>query len=184
MSACVDTMTECADTTEYNSPVCATVHTLNDKWVLYNHLPSVKDWTIRGYNVIMDHIDTVEKVVMLNRALPDNLVKYSMLFYMREGITPLWEDEKNKNGGCFSYKVVNKHVMQVWRQMMYLVSGETLASDPSYNEVINGITISPKKNFCIMKIWLSDTKHQDPQVITNIEYLTKHGSMFKRHGDS
>jgi hypothetical protein len=90
----------------------------------------------------------------------------------------------NTNGGCFSYKVVNKHVVQVWRHMMYLVCGETLASNEDYSKCINGITISPKKNFCILKIWLADSKHQDPQMISQIDNLTKHGVMFKRHGES
>ena len=181
MTACFETMS--VETNKINPPIC-TMRSLNDKWVLYNHLPSVKDWTINGYNVIMTDIDTVEKVVALNRALPDNMVKHSMMFYMRKGITPLWEDVMNKDGGCFSYKVINKHVLQVWRQMMYLISGESLALNSSYNAHINGITISPKKNFCIIKIWLSDTTHQDPQMIANIDNLTKHGSMFKKHGDS
>ena len=166
-----------------NQSIC-TSHALNDKWVLYNHLPSEKDWTLSGYTVIMDNVDTVEKAVSINRALPDNMIKFSMLFYMRSGVTPMWEDERNKNGGCFSYKVINKHVIQVWRHMMYLVSGESLGLNRDYNDCINGITISPKKNFCIIKIWLRDANHQDPKMIANIENLTKHGSMFKRHGES
>lgn len=168
---------------EHPKTICFS-RSLNDKWVLYNHLPSVKDWTINGYSKVMEDIDTVEKVVSLNKAMPDNIVKYSMLFFMRKGITPLWEDEINKNGGCFSYKVSNKNVLQVWRHMMYKVAGETLGIDEEYSKAINGITISPKKNFCILKIWLKDNEHQDPLMISNIDNLTKHGSMFKRHGDS
>jgi hypothetical protein len=179
-------MSVCCETTAAylpSSTICNS-HNLNDKWILYNHLPSVKDWTIEGYNIIMKDIDTVEKVITLNRNLPDNMIKYSMLFYMRNGISPLWEDKNNKSGGCFSYKVLNKHVVQVWKNMVYLISGETLAEDESYMNAINGITISPKKNFCIIKIWIKDTKHQDTQMITNIEHLTKHGSMFKLHNDN
>ena len=179
MDICCEISTDSIDP----NTVCSSYHQLNDKWVLYNHLPSVKDWTINGYNIIMSNIDTIEKMITLNRALPENMIKYSMLFYMRKGVSPLWEDPANKGGGCFSYKVLNKHVIQVWRQMMYLTSGESLALDPSYNKSVNGITISPKKNFCIIKIWLKDTEHQNPQLINNIEHLTKHGSMFKRHGD-
>jgi hypothetical protein len=67
---------------------------------------------------------------------------------------------------------------------MYLVSGESLGVNDSYNKCINGITISPKKNFCIIKIWLTDSKHQDPQMISQVENLTKHGVMFKKHGET
>jgi hypothetical protein len=176
MSTCVDTWSP------KQSTICSS-HNLKDKWVLYNHLPSERDWTLSGYSVILDDIDTVENTIAINRSLTDNIVKYSMIFFMRKGITPMWEDEKNKSGGCFSYKVINKHVIQVWRHMMYMVAGETLGLRNDYNDCINGITISPKKNFCIIKIWLKDANHQDPKMIANIENLTKHGSMFKRHGE-
>jgi hypothetical protein len=151
---------------------------LNDKWVLYHHLPSDKNWTLSGYTVIIKDMDTVEKTISINELLPDIIVKYSMLFLMRSGISPLWEDPKNACGGNFSYKVVNKHVHEVWKQMFYLLCGESLCIDPKYNPYINGITISPKKNFCILKIWLSTKKYQDPSIITPIPNLTKHGAVF------
>ena len=181
MSSCVETAV--LEKQISISSIC-TENILNDKWVLYHHLPSDKNWTIQGYVVLCDQVDTVEKVVSINSLLPDNMVKYSMLFFMRNNISPLWEDPMNKNGGCFSYKVVNKHVVQVWRHMMYLVCGETLSTNENYNKCINGITISPKKNFCILKIWLADSKHQDPQMISQIDNLTKHGVMFKKHGET
>jgi len=159
-------------------------HKLNDKWILYHHLPTDKNWTLSGYHVLCDTVDSVEVVISLNKALPDNMIKFSMLFFMRNGITPLWEDPQNKSGGCFSYKVVNKHVVQVWRHMMYLVAGETLGLNQNYSESINGITISPKKNFCILKIWLKNNNNKDPQYIAIIENLTKHGAMFKTHGET
>jgi hypothetical protein len=67
--------------------------------------------------------------------------------------------------------------------MMYLVAGESLGLNADYSEAINGITISPKKNFCILKIWLKDNNHKDPQSIAMIDNLTKHGVMFKTHGE-
>jgi hypothetical protein len=172
-------------TTESSSHSTSTAtHQLEDTWVLYHHLPTEKDWTLSGYTVLHDEINTVEKTISLNQLLTDNIIKFSMLFFMRKGITPLWEDPANRTGGCFSYKVVNKHVVQVWRHMMFHAAGETLAKKDSYNNCINGITISPKKNFCIIKIWLRNNENQDPNQITMIDNLTKHGVMFKLHGDS
>lgn len=156
---------------------------LNDKWVLYNHLPSDKNWTLSGYKEIMHGIDTFEKLISINEFLPEKMIKYSMLFLMRQTITPLWEDPLNCQGGCFSYKVINKYVEQVWKQMVYRLCGESLAMDPKHAEHINGITISPKKNFCIIKIWLKSKQFQDPQIIDNIEFLTKNGVMFKSHSE-
>lgn len=160
-----------------------TLTMLNDKWVLYYHLPSDKNWTLSAYTVIMDSIDDTNKVISINETISDNVVKLSMLFLMRNGVSPLWEDPLNVNGGCFSYKVVNKYVHDVWKSMVYLLCGGTLCVDTKHFSSINGITISPKKNFCIIKIWLNTTKIQDPGVITPIANLTTHGSMFKKHGN-
>jgi hypothetical protein len=104
-----------------------------------------------------------------------------MLFVMREGITPMWEDSRNRNGGCFSYKVLNKHVPEVWKNLFYLLCGEALCEDIDDMKHMNGITISPKKNFCIIKIWLDISELQDPNVIININNLSKQGCLFKRH---
>lgn len=159
-------------------------HSLNDKWVLYHHLPSDKDWTLNGYTILSNSIDTVEHAIGINNALTENMIKFSMLFLMRENVSPLWEDENNKNGGCFSYKVINKHVVQVWRDIMYLTTGDSLGLNRDYTNTINGITISPKKNFCIVKIWLRDSNHQDPQMIASVDNLTRHGVIFKKHGET
>ena len=160
-----------------------TFHKLNNKWTLWAHLPHDTDWSLKSYKTIYD-VDTVEKAVVLFETFPEQMVKNCMLFVMKENIQPIWEDPKNRTGGCFSYKVGNKTVANTWKYLAYALVGETLAIDPKHNAIINGITISPKKNFCIIKIWIKDTKHQDTQMITNIEHLTKHGSMFKLHNDN
>ena len=159
-------------------PMSQSLHALNDKWVLYHHLPSDKDWTLSGYAVLDKDICTVEHLCSLKDALPEKMIKYSMLFFMRNEIKPLWEDPKNRTGGCFSYKVFNKHVEQVWRDMMCLVAGERIVVEDVDNMCINGITISPKKNFCIVKIWICDLDHQDPKIIAHVDNLMRHGSVF------
>ena len=156
-------------------------HNLHGKWDLYYHLPHNKNWELSGYTIIMSSMDTAEKVISLNETISENIVKNCMLFVMREGITPMWEDPKNRNGGCFSYKVVNKLVVEVWKTLFYLLCGETLCVDSKYNKHINGITISPKKNFCIIKIWLDSSQYQDPNIITPIPNLLKQGCLFKKH---
>ena len=156
-------------------------HLLHDKWDLYYHLPHDKNWDLKSYTVVMDTIDSVEKVILINDMFSENIVKNCMLFTMRSGITPMWEDPRNRNGGCFSYKVINKQVHEVWKNLFYLLCGETLCVDSIHNKHINGITISPKKNFCIIKIWLDTSLYQDPNMIVEIPNLTKNGCLFKQH---
>jgi len=156
-------------------------HNLNDKWDLYYHLPHDKNWDLSGYTIIMNAIDTAEKVILLNETIQENVVKNCMLFVMRSGITPMWEDPKNRNGGCFSYKVINKQVHEVWKHLFFLLCGESLCSEKNVNKHVNGITISPKKNFCIIKIWLDTSNYQDPNVISDVPFLSKNGCLFKKH---
>ena len=85
----------------------STQRRLLGKWDLYYHLPHDKSWDLSSYKSIMSKISTVEETIAINESLPENVVKYSMLFAMRAGITPMWEDPKNRSGGCFSFKVIN-----------------------------------------------------------------------------
>lgn len=156
-------------------------HSLLGKWNLYYHLPQDKSWDLTSYSIIMSSIDSLEQVILLNDGMNENIIKNCMLFVMREGITPMWEDPKNRNGGCFSYKVVNKVVPEVWRALFLLLCGETICIEKEHNKHVNGITISPKKNFCIIKIWLDSSMLQDPNIITNVANLMKQGCLFKKH---
>jgi hypothetical protein len=156
-------------------------NSLIGKWDLYYHLPHDKSWDISSYKKIMSDIDTVEKLIAINEIINEKIIKHCMLFVMRNGITPMWEDPKNRNGGCFSFKVINKQVYSVWKTLFYLVCGETICTKVEYNKIINGITISPKKNFCIVKIWLDTCKIQDPNIIVSLPNLVKQGCLFKKH---
>jgi len=155
------------------------IHKYQSEWILWNHLSNDDRWSFDSYNKITT-IKSMEDALMLFENFPENIIKNSMLFLMRQGIKPMWEDDNNKNGGCFSYKVNNKLVNDLWKKMAYVLMGETLAS-PEINKLITGITISPKKNFCIIKIWLSTCKYDNPDIIQNFESLNKIGCLFKKH---
>ena len=102
-----------------------------------------------------------------------------MLFLMLDGVNPTWEDPRNAKGGCFSYKISNNSVPDVWRKLSYTLVGESIIGN-KYNNNITGITISPKKNFCIMKIWMSDCNNQDPTTINYFNGIDSRGCLFKK----
>lgn len=156
-------------------------HPTINKWTLWAHLPHDIDWTINSYKNIIT-ISSIEEMITITETIPDTLVKNCMLFIMKENITPVWEDPLNRNGGCFSYKVVNKNVYEVWRDLTYSLIGETISSTDSFVDSVTGITISPKKNFCIIKIWMTDCNNQNPAIVTSdIKGLTAQGCIFKKH---
>jgi hypothetical protein len=100
---------------------------------------------------------------------------------MRKGINPIWEDPKNRNGGCFSYKVLNKNVSKSWSELTYRIIGDSISNNASFVKSVTGITISPKKNFCIIKIWMSNCDHQNPANVAPVKGLQTQGCLFKKH---
>jgi len=154
---------------------------LADKWNLYYHLPQDKSWELSSYKTVMVDINRADTLLSLVNGVSHNIIKYCMLFVMRKGITPMWEDKLNRNGGCFSYKVPNKTVPEVWNALFLSLCGESLTVLPTNSKLVNGITVSPKKNFCVVKIWMRDCTVQDPEAIIDIPGLPRQGCLFKNH---
>ena len=152
---------------------------LDSNWNFYIHLQNDDNWDYSGYHKIIT-LDTVEKAVLLNEELSFELIKKTMLFVMRENIKPMWEDIDNQNGGGFSFKVHNKNIEHVWKKLFFLLMGENLTSKVNF-ENINGISLSPKKSFCIVKIWMKNCKLINPTIFQDIEYMDKNGCIFKKH---
>lgn len=155
-------------------------HETYDKWSLYAHLPHNSDWSLESYKLIMT-IETLEQLVSLLSYIPENVVKTCMLFFMRNQIKPVWEDDANLSGGSFSFKVQNKQVVETWNKMCYVIASENMTSNENIMGKINGITISPKKQFCIIKIWMSDCDNKESSIFDKLYFLEKKDAIFKKH---
>jgi translation initiation factor 4E len=142
---------------------------------LYAHLPYDTDWTINSYKTIHT-FKTADELINLYNKIPDEIVKNCMLFLMKNDIKPMWEDVNNKNGGSFSFRIENNKILDKWFLISYLFLNNKLISS---NSIINGITISPKKNFNILKIWVSNCKNKDINTINHIVNIP--GGIFKKH---
>ena len=153
---------------------------LNDTWACWAHLPHDTDWSVKSYKPLCD-ISTVEDTCGFIQHVPDGMIQNCMLFVMRKGIDPLWEHPRNRKGGSFSYKVDTGNIVTAWKELVCRLAGETLICTDEAAATINGITISPKRNFCIVKIWLSTCNHQNPRIIDTMKHITPVGCLFKRH---
>jgi hypothetical protein len=153
---------------------------LFDKWTYWAHLPHDTDWSDSSYKRVLS-FNTLEAIIALNESVPEDMIKNCMLFVMRQDIKPIWEDTKNRNGGCFSYKVPNNRVYSAWKALSYHLVGESLTNDKRLEGFINGITISPKKSFCIIKIWLANCLIQNAKKIVPIDNLDSDGVLFRKH---
>lgn len=82
-----------------------------------------------------------------------------MFFFMLDGIRPLWDASENDKGGAWSKKVDASETHAVFVDcMVHCIAGQMLKSN---NEVIAGVTLSPKGHFHIVKIWNLTTTVSD-----------------------
>ena len=77
---------------------------LNSKWTLWYHHQK-DNWKLEGYRKIFT-IETINDYWSLfkNLHIIGGISKLQY-FFMREDVTPLWEDPKNRYGGCWSIKI-------------------------------------------------------------------------------
>lgn len=153
---------------------------LNDNWQFYLHLYETDDWSIESYTNIMK-VSTIEEAILLNDEINYDLIKKTMIFVMKKDILPIWEDHNNKNGGCFSYKILNKDIEVVWGNVYYSLLGRTITKKIEDYDYINGITLSPKKKFCILKIWMKDCTKVTPNIFIDINEMNSSGCIFRKH---
>jgi hypothetical protein len=134
---------------------------LNDIWCVYFHDPYDFNWNIKSYHMITQ-ISSVEDFIDVYRTFFD-LFQNGMFFIMREHITPRWEDENNKNGGCISFKIPKTEMKEKLFETCCKCLGETMGKNKDFSMNINGISICPKRNYHIIRLWLRDNKYSSSE---------------------
>ena len=154
---------------------------LNDKFKLYFHDPNSYDWEMNSY-INLFEMKTIEEFWIIDSLIKDK-VHLGMFFIMKNNIFPLWDNEDNINGCSFSLKILKKEAKIYWSKICILLLSNNITKEEHIDlyEKINGISISPKKNFCIIKIWLANCENNNPNIICDIENLPKMGCLFKKH---
>lgn len=129
---------------------------LNDIWTVYFHDPYDTNWNMNSY-IRIGSISSVEEFWQHYLMMKSNIHK-AMFFIMRDYVFPMWDDSSNINGGCLSIKVLKENMSEFWEDLCKKMLGETLLKKEHSDkwDVVNGISTSPKKHFCIIKIWLKD----------------------------
>ena len=148
-------------------------HPLHSTWILYYHNPMSNKWDDASYKKVSS-FNTIQTFCALYKMLDFKCNYQGMFFLMRDKIKPIWEDESNKSGGCWSFKVSLEHFYSVWRHLSALLIGESLSTVPL---LLNGISVSPKRGFCIIKVWNNDAKMNKTSLLRlqNIIHLEDNG---------
>ena len=133
------------------------MHWLQDVWTFYFHDPEDASWNLDSYRRLGD-VASVEDFWDVHGALAQH-ARTGMLFVMREHVFPCWDDVHNIDGGCISIKVPTENVVASWEELLKRAVGETSMVAPGDWRSLNGVSVSPKRGFCIIKLWLADIEH-------------------------
>jgi len=155
---------------------------LNDSWCIYFHDPFDKNWDESSY-IKIGIISSTHDAFNMLRSI-HNYSDKGMFFIMREHIFPEWNNDNNKDGGAFSLKVLKENINTFFEDIVLKLLGETILHESKQYlwETINGISISPKKNFCIIKIWIKEHEKITHDDISLLKDSYNGTIMYAKHG--
>ena len=150
---------------------------LKNKWVLWYHSLKNKSWDNNSYVKVIE-IKSLLDYKLLEDVMRINHLQNGMFFLMKNDIFPTWEDPKNRMGGCISFKYDN-NILNEWLKILLLCITEELSD---YNKEINGLSISPKKEFNILKVWIKDDSKNYKTLVKEYEpFIKLDKCMYKKH---
>lgn len=124
-------------------------------WTLYFHSPEENKWTLNTF-ISLGTMRTWRDFWSVIDALRMDTINESMFFLMHDPIPPLWESHHNIHGGCYSFRCPKKDAADAFINYMIAAMIGKITIDP--NNVVNGLTISPKRGFSIIKVWNTNQK--------------------------
>ena len=164
---------------------------LHDVWTYYFHDPRDTNWTFESYKRIGD-VSTMQDFWGMQAAIQPFL-KDSMFFVMREYVYPCWDDPNNLQGGCLSLKVPQSQLGALWLHITQHLHGETLIHRGQFDgqrtpsldldAQLNGVSVSPKRSFSIVKLWLR-THHLSDRKCFNIPSTYTSEVLYKANSES
>lgn len=123
-------------------------------WVLWYHDPENRDYSLKSYIMIAE-FTTPQEFWSVVDSIPKEAWECGMFFFMKRGIPPLWDDPINENGGAWSKKIEATQAHTGFIDLMvHCLTDELLTKR---KETLVGLSISPKGQFHIIKIWNTDT---------------------------
>ena len=152
---------------------------LKNKWTLWYHSINNKEWTNDSYVKVIE-LRTLLDYKLLENIFRINHLQNGMFFIMKNDIFPTWEDPNNRLGGCISFKYDN-NILKEFLKLLLLCITHNLSTEENINE-INGLSISPKKEFNIVKIWTKNYDKNHNEIVKEYEpFIKLDKSIYKKH---
>jgi hypothetical protein len=154
---------------------------LKNDWVLWFHKVNDNNWSLDSYSKVFE-IKTYFDILFILNEIKN--ISSGMFFIMKDGISPIYEDSKNINGGYWSMRITKKDSFEIWEKIIYFMCIDTITIDDKYEININGLSISPKINNCIFKIWTSNYKEMKTKYMrTDLEFINWNDTFYLEHSD-
>jgi len=154
---------------------------LQTSWILWNHKLNDNNWKNNSYKNIFE-INNLYDYKFLENIMTLQNLQNTMFFLMRKDIFPTWEDPDNRDGCCASFKVPLKDIRNIWIQLVIDIISENIHIDKNKYDVINGISIAPKKEFNIIKIWFkTDIQNINKSIRLYDHYINVENCRLKKH---
>ena len=154
---------------------------INNSWSLWIHELNNKNWDNQSYKKIFD-CENLYDYNILKKTIKTQNLQNCMYFFMREDIIPMWEDPENRLGCCISFKVPLKDIKSEWDKLLLKIISEDIHINIDDFNKLNGISISPKKEFNNIKLWYREEVKSLESVINGYEnYVTNSNSRIKKH---
>lgn len=137
-------------------PSALAIHAIpTGSWTVYFHELEDKSWTADSYKRIQV-VNSWEALGAVLRELGPQKSLSGLLRIMRGDVSPLWENKVNIRGGSYCLKISRRNALEVFNRYVAAAALGQAAKDPA-NEIV-GVTISPKRGTCIIKIWNLNAK--------------------------
>jgi hypothetical protein len=149
---------------------------LKNNWCLWYHSIKDNNWDKKSYQKLLIFRNLFD-YKLITDSFEQNYYQNGMFFFMKDNIFPNWEDPNNRLGGCLSFKIPSIDMKDTWEFLLLSIINESFFSDD--NNIINGISISPKKEFNIIKIWLKDKNYDYNKFFKVNKYLSLEKSLYK-----
>jgi hypothetical protein len=118
-------------------------------WTLYFHSPDETKWTLNTF-ISLGVMKTWRDFWTVMDGLQIEHLSNGMFFMMRDPSPPLWESHHHIRGGCYSFRCQSADAPDIYVNHIIAVMLNHL-TDPANQ--INGLSISPKRGFNIIKAW-------------------------------
>lgn len=164
-----------------NTIIMVANYKLESIWVLWFHKVNDNNWSIDSYIKVYE-IQTYYDLLYVLKMIEN--ITSGMFFLMKKDIIPIFEDIHNINGGYWSLRITKKDSFEYWQKILYYMCVENLSTNKKHESKINGVSISPKINNCIFKIWTSDFQNMKTEYLRkDLDFINWNDTYYLQHNN-